>query len=79
MADVDVRYACSKCEGTGEVVEPAGASGGEGRTTCPVCGGDGKRSSTIDVDELNIVLNTLLDRTADILDKCNDIFEKVNV
>ena len=67
---------CGACNGTGQV-----PSGRDGSTTCYSCHGVGtsyEGEVANGSETLNERLTTLEGVVADIMAKCNDIFEKVN-
>lgn len=64
---MDIQKVCQKCKGTGEVR-------GEPTVTCDRCGGSGR----LDEGEISDAINTLSEKLDDIMDKCIDIFEKLN-
>jgi len=68
MATLRVR--CRKCSGDGKIASYTESS--SGLIDCPRCAGTGYR----DWGELDIA--ELEDKLDDILDKCNDIFKKIN-
>ncbi len=67
----ELRRTCPQCDGTGQVTPPSPASPG----TCPTCTGIGRLPTTIEVNDLQDVLDDILSKLDDILDKCNDILE----
>ena len=73
MADLEIKITCPRCEGVGSTNQYTYDSQGNVTNTepedpCTKCNGDTTiQWGTVVCDELD-----------DILDKCNDIFEKVN-
>jgi len=66
-----IKATCAQCEGDG--LTTVWLNDEEtGQASCPMCSGTGK----MDVSEFDI--SDMDGKLDDILDKCNDIFEKVN-
>jgi len=74
MSDyLKVYIGCFHCDGTG--IEEEHYEDGEliPERSCPYCGGDGMKTITQIID-----ITDLMAKIDDILDKCNDIKEKVD-
>ena len=71
MAIYDLRHTCAQCGGGGLVtIWLDGAI--TGTSECPMCGGTGKMIiGQVDLSDVD-------DAIADVMDKYNDIFEKVS-
>jgi DnaJ-class molecular chaperone len=69
---VDVLRTCPKCFGDGEHETDIPGGGGTIGQTCPTCDGVGRLViGYVDITDLT-------DKVGDIVDKCNDILERVS-
>ena len=67
--EIEIIRRCRRCDGTGLVSHQ---TGGNPNGTCDRCGGSGETSwDSFDLSDLE-------DKVQDVLNKCNDILEKLN-
>ena len=76
MGEINAYIRCAACNGVGTIpnsfLDPEGIPVTDGTKTCPRCNGEGKYLwGKLDVSDLE-------DKFNDILNKCDDIFEKVS-